>query len=230
MMDRILHELFGGGDDEQDALAAERTRPAATMTSSSTTAGTQQVAPEERHRSAQLEAQRKDFVDRYMTGNPSEGFTTEEALGHLRDMNEQMSSSQFHAAMGRTLEHLPAEQQDQFIAMMRQHRANRPSAADHEGSDAHGEDALGDLTTELMRAGVGARGLGISNLLRDLDKHGLLVIPARPNEPPREPNYLASLYSPVGRAVLGGLAAYGLQAMQTTDANKNSASGTGSRC
>ena len=91
---------------------------------------------------------------------------------------------------------------------------------------------LESLMTELFRkvpAGVGARGLGISNLLKDLDKHGLLVIPARPSEPPREPNYLASLYSPVGRAVLGGLAAFGLQAMQTTDANKSSASGMGSR-
>jgi hypothetical protein len=227
-MDRLLNELFGAGDDEPDASVAERMRRAGTMTSTATAASTSHLAPEERHRNSQLHVQQKDFVDRYMTGNPSEGFTTEEALGHLRDMSEQMSSAQFRAAMGRTLEHLPPEQRDQFVAMMRQHRANRPSAADHEGSDAHGEDALGDLTTELMRAGVGARGLGISNLLKDLDKHGLLVIPARPNEPPREPNYFASLYSPVGRAVLGGLAAYGLQAMQTTDANKSSASGTGS--
>src|SRR3712207_7432954 len=56
---------------------------------------------------------RSEFIERYATGDPSEGFTTEEAIAHLREMRDEMSPAEFRRAMQRTLEHLPPNQRSE---------------------------------------------------------------------------------------------------------------------
>ena len=41
----------------------------------------------------------KDFVERYTTGDPSEGFTSEEAIAYLREMRDEMSPAEFRRAL-----------------------------------------------------------------------------------------------------------------------------------
>ncbi len=231
-VDKIMGELFGGNEPQ----AAE-------------TRTDQQADPEgearreaRQRRKADTEARRsrKEFIERYTTGDPSEGFTTDEAVAHLREMREEMSPSEFRRAMQRTLEHLPPSQRDDFIRIMREYQgsaaqpatgvtptastevgdattpdATAPSAA----SDARaGADPFGGILTGLMGGGAaGAGGVGVGDLLDDLTKGGLRAPATTPGKQLTEADFHALLNSPLGKAVLGGVAAFGMQEMEEED-------------
>src|SRR5215213_3875236 len=139
-MDRILGELFGG--DEPDAGAGPRSDPA------DKPADPQRETPHDaRHRrkaDAATRHSRKEFVERYTTGDPSEGFTTEEAIAHLRQMREEMTPEEFRRAMRRTLEHLPPSQRDDFIRIMREYQAGaaEPTSGATTVADAQAGEAM----------------------------------------------------------------------------------------
>jgi hypothetical protein len=233
-MDRILSELFGG--DEPDAGAGTRSdttdRPAGPEREA------RREARQRRKGDGEARRSRKEFIDRYTTGDPSEGFTTDEAIAHLREMREEMSPEEFRRAMQRTLEHLPPSQRDDFIRIMREYQASaaRPAtsgaataagvkAGEATARDATapsatsgaraGADPFGGLLTGLMGGGaVGAGGVGVGDLLDDLAKSGLHAPTATPGKQPTEADFRALLNSPLGRAVLGGVAAFGMQEME----------------
>ena len=253
-MDKILSELFGGDEPE---------------TAASTQAGQadKPVDPEReahrearRRRKADAEArrQRKDFVERYTNGDPSEGFTSEEAITYLREMRDEMSPGEFRRAMQRTLEHLPPSQRDDFIKIMQQYQAGSAqqatgaasgaSAAEPgstatmdatggaaassatPGSRSQAADPLGGLLTSLMGGGgAGTGSVGVGDLFDDLTKGGLRAPSGTPGEKPTEADFRALLDSPLARAVLGGIAAYGIQGMEEEDEELELRSGTGSR-
>jgi hypothetical protein len=232
-MDRILGELFGG--DEPDAGAGTRSDTADKPADPERE--TRHEARQRRKADAATRHSRKEFVERYTTGDPSEGFTTEEAIAHLRQMREEMTPEEFRRAMRRTLEHLPPSQRDDFIRIMREYQADAaqpasgtatvagaqageamareestPSAA--AGARAGG-DPFGGLLTGLMGGGgVAAGGVGVGDLLDDLARGGLRAPASTPGEQPTEADFQALLNSPLGRAVLGGVAAFGMQEME----------------
>ena len=228
-MDRILSELFGGDDSEAEA-----------STRSGTAATPPAPEPEARRRrksDAEARRSRKEFVERYTTGDPSEGFTTDEAIAHLREMREELSPAEFRRAMQRTLEHLPPSQRDDFIKIMREYQAGAAQPAtgaataesipvggvtaadetarpDTAGARA-GADPFAGLLTGLMGGGTaGAGGVGVGDLLEDLTKGGLRAPASTPGKQPTEADFRALLDSPLGRAVLGGVAAFGMQEME----------------
>lgn len=222
-MDNILRELFGA---EPEAPAPQ---PAATETTGTATAKPADAEREARRearqrRKADKEAQQKrgDFVDRYATGHPSEGFTAEEAIAHLQEMREEMTPAEFRKAMAQTLEHLPPDQRDEFTAMMRQHKAKAATAAaaaPAAGAAAMAGDPFGGLLSGLLGDATAGGGSapGIGNLLNDLAKGGVKSPSAQPGAAPSEADFLALINSPLGKAVLGGIAAYGMQAMQADE-------------
>src|SRR4051812_28587422 len=110
-MDRILRELFGG--DEPGVEAAKS--PDTSDTPTDRERETRHQARQRRKANAETRRNRKEFVERYATGDPAEGFTTDEAIAHLREMRDEMSPADFRRAMQRTLEHLPPSQRDDFI-------------------------------------------------------------------------------------------------------------------
>ena len=124
-MDRILSELFGG--DEPEAGAGTRSDTADKPADPEREA--RHEARQRRKADAATRHSRKEFVERYMTGDPSEGFTTEEAIAHLREMREEMTPEEFRRAMQRTLEHLPPSQRDDFIRIMREYQAGAAQPA-----------------------------------------------------------------------------------------------------
>jgi hypothetical protein len=226
-MDTILKELFG--DDEPQAPPAASTQPAAEAEPGKRTEAEREARREKRRqRKADQEHQRKrnEFVERYEAGNPSEGFTTDEALGYLREMREEMSPEDFREALRRTLEHLPADQRDEFIAMMRQHKAAPPAAAAAAGLPR--QDPFGGLLTGLMGGGAAAGSGGLGALFDDLSKGGVRA-PSQPGSSPTEADFEALMNSPLARAVLGGVAAYGLQNMQADDDDRDTPGGTRAR-
>jgi hypothetical protein len=231
-MDRILSELFGGDEPAAGADTRSNTvdKPAELEREA------RQQARQRRKADAATRHSRKEFIERYTTGDPSEGFTTEEAITHLREMREEMNPEEFRRAMQRTLEHLPPSQRDDFIRIMREHQtgAAQPAAggaATAAGAQA-GEamareestpsaaagahaDPFGGLLTGLMGGGaVGEGGVGVGDLLNDLARGGLRAPATQPGKEPTEADFRALLNSPLGRAVLGGVAAFGMQEME----------------
>jgi hypothetical protein len=139
--------------------------------------------------------------------------------------------------MQRTLEHLPPSQRDDFIRIMREYQAGvaqpAPGAAAAAAAAQAGEgmareesppsaagaraggDPFGGLLTGLMGGGAaGAGGVGAGDLLDDLARGGLRAPASTPGEQPTEADFQALLNSPLGRAVLGGVAAFGMQEME----------------
>ena len=232
-MDRILSELFGG--DEPDAGTG--TRSDATDKPVDPEREARREARQRRKADAEARRSRKEFVERYMTGDPSEGFTTDEAIAYLREMRDEMSPGEFRRAMQRTLEHLPPSQRDEFIKIMREYQAGatqpatgaaatatRAPASGLTASDATapsapgaraGADPFGGLLTGLMGGSTaGAGGVGVGDLLDDLARGGLRAPETTPGRQPTEADFRALLDSPLGRAVLGGVAAFGMQEME----------------
>jgi hypothetical protein len=192
-MDRILSELFGGdepgaGTDTRSETADKPADPGRKS---------RREARQQRKADAEAQRSRKDFVERYTTGDPSEGFTTEEAIDHLREMRDEMTPEEFRRAMQRTLEHLPPSQRDDFIKIMREYQtgatqsgtgvaataasapaeevtARDATAASTSSGARAGADPFGGLLTGLMGGGaVAAGGVGVGDLFDDLAKGGL---------------------------------------------------------
>jgi hypothetical protein len=233
-MDGILSDLFGG--DEPDAGTGARSDTTDKPTDPEREA--RREARQQRKTDAEARRSRKEFIERYTTGDPSEGFTTEEAIAHLREMRDEMSPGEFRRAMQRTLEHLPPSQRDDFIKIMREYQAGatqqatggtapaaRVPAGEATASDVTarpgaagaraGADPFGGLLTGLMGGGTaGAGGVGVGDLLDDLAKGGLRAPTTTPGQKPTEAGFHALLNSPLGRAVLGGVAAFGMQEME----------------
>lgn len=246
-MDNLLKDLFGFGSDP-----AAPTSPPATTEPASTAANdaehdTEREAKREarRQRKADPEHRRRrgDFADRYATGRPDENITAEEAIEHLAELREELTPGEFQLAMVQTLDNLPADQRDEFIAMMRKHResaqaAQPPPAASAETaapgaaaaaaattSAATASDPFGGLLTGLFGGGSAQGGAATAapgvpdagSVLADLRKGGLNASTTGPGGQPTADDFLTLLNSPLGKAVLGGLAAYGMQTAQQKD-------------
>jgi len=227
-MDRILNELFGDTSAPQAPTPATTTDADGTMSAPRTDADREarREARQQRKQDAGTQHRHRDFIDRYTTGSPSEGFSTDEAMAHLRELRQDLGPAEFRAALQQTLEHLPPDQRDEFIAMMRQHRAQRtardsaggasPAAASAApGTPAAGADAFGGLLTGLMGGGAAGTGSGGAGDLLDQLATGGSGAPAMAGQSLSAADMQALLQSPVGKAILGGIAAYGLQGMQT---------------
>lgn len=212
----MLKDLFGGDEPAAAGATAEAADP---DREARREARRQRKADQERRRT------RDDFVERYTTGDPTEGFTTEEAIAHLREMREEMTPAEFRAAMQKTLEHLPPSQRDDFLAIMQQYKAGQPGAGSATAAPAETRDAaadpFGSLLGGLMGGGA-ASGVDLGSVLDDLQRSGARAPSSGSGQAPTEADFRALLESPLARAVLGGVAAYGMQGMQDEDGESES--------
>lgn len=150
-----LKGLFGGGeagdtghsDDDREARRAERR------------------AERQKHRD--LTDDEHDFVNRYTTGHPSEGFSTEEAVNYLQRVHNEVPPEVLQRAAVTTVQNLPADQRKQFAEMLERRqqgtgmvtieRSGQAAAAQGRGGgDAGGgmDDVLGGLFGSLMGGGM----------------------------------------------------------------------------
>jgi hypothetical protein len=246
-MDSLLKDLFGIGANEPEAPPAA-TQTAAAATTAPETTDEQREARREARRQRKADPDRKrkrdDFVERYTTGHPAEGFSAEEALEHLAEIKDELSPTEFQAAMVQTLDHLPADQRDEFIALVRKHREEAakaaPAAAAATATAAEATagpasapaDPFGGLLTGLFggaSSAGGAGGVDAGSLLDDLRKGGLSAPSSGSGGKPTEADFLSLINSPLGKAVLGGLAAYGMQQAQADTDDHDTPGGAQSR-
>jgi hypothetical protein len=109
--------LFGGGETEAapgDQRAERRAAREARREAKS--AGRRQRTPEEI-------AQAEDFINRYTTGSPTEGFSSEEAVGYLRELRTEVPPDVMQRAAVETVRNLPDEQRKQFAEMLQRRQA-----------------------------------------------------------------------------------------------------------
>jgi hypothetical protein len=224
-MDRLLQQLFG---NEPSAQAADVSAASAASTAEADpTREARREARKQRKADHDARHRRKEFVDRYTTGDPSEGFTADEAIAHLREMRDEMSPAEFRQAMKKTLENLPPERRDEVIAMMQRYKqaadtgapdrvtSAAPQSSPIAGAAASNDAAFGTMLNSLMGSGAGSADFGA--IFDDLRRGGLSASATKAGTQPTEADFEALLNSPLARAVLGGVAAYGMQNMQADD-------------
>lgn len=229
-MDSLLKEFFGS-DEPEPAATASAAAPAddANRAAEREAREARRTARDARRADKEHTARRQEFSDRYSTGHPSEGFTAEEAISHLQELKDELSPAEFRKAMEQTLNNLPVDQRDDFLAIMKQHKAQAAGAAEAAGAAgaatkaASSADPFGGLLTGLLGGGAAAGASGapdIGAVINDLRTGGLNAPAPAGGGQPTEADFMALINSPLGKAVLGGLAAYSMQALQNKDDKK----------
>jgi len=119
MSEKKLKGLFGGGeaDDARGAQRAERQARRAARGDGGGHGGRR------RSRSPEEVAQAKDFIDRYTTGHPAEGFSSEEAVNYLRQIRGEAPPEVMQRAAVETVRNLPDDQRKAFAEMLQRRQA-----------------------------------------------------------------------------------------------------------
>jgi hypothetical protein len=269
--------LFGGGeaDDAQGGQRAERQARRAARGDGGGRGGRR------RDRSPEEVAHAKDFINRYTTGHPSEGFSSEEAVNYLRQVRSEAPPEVMQRAAVETVRNLPDDQRKAFAEMLQRRQAGsgmvtiertgQAHAAEGRGGSPAGggmDDMLGGLFGGLFGGGAtqpdqypqprqspqGQGGFGADDMLGGL-LGGLLgggmtqQQPRGHSQPDNNPfdDLLGGLFgggddqaeprqrqqrqqpqaqgggvdeilsSPLGKAVLGGIAAFAMKEMMDRD-------------
>ena len=221
----LLKEFFGV-DAEGDDAASTPTAAAPTGEAAGRTEEERQQAREAKREAkranrqarkldAATEAKRAEFSDRYKAGHPSEGFTAEEAIEHLQELQQQLTPAEFRKAMEETLNNLPVDQRDDFIALMRKHKAEAQASG-----AAVAQDPFGALLGGLVGGQGAANVPNLGDVLTDLRKGGVNAPAPQAGKQLTEQDFLQLLNSPLGKAVLGGIATYGMQQLQEQQAGR----------
>jgi len=201
-----LKGLFGGGDDSPDA-------------------------PNQR-------AKAQDFVQRYTTGDPTEGYSEDEARSAFETVAQRASPETMQRAARETLNKLNPDQRSQFAEMLKQRQAGQGGVQiERAGGSAGGGGGIDDMLGGLLGGGGGG---GLGGLLGGLLGGGQgggrsggglddLLGGLGGGQPRSQTGFeqrggdeggggmfggLGDLMgSPVGKAVIGGIAAFSLKEM-----------------
>src|SRR5438067_1888484 len=115
MSEDQLKGLFGGGEASGDAGAMQdrQERQAA------------RAARREarRERNPDEVARANDFINRYTTGHPSEGYSADEVRGYLSELQNEASPDVMQRAATQTVNNLTPEQRQQFNEMLARRQA-----------------------------------------------------------------------------------------------------------
>ena len=96
----------------------------------------------------------EDFVSRYETGDPTEGFTDEEAVGHYDEVAGELSPEEYQEAAMRAFERMSPDQRREFAAMIAQHGdvSGMPIGSDVQYDDPR---QLAQLTSQFHQQPIG---------------------------------------------------------------------------
>lgn len=89
-----------------------------------------QLTPEE-------QAHAEDFINRYTTGHPSEGFTSEEAVNYLRQMHGEVPPEVMQRAAVATVNNLPPDQRKEFAEMLQRRQSGAGMVTIERTGQAH---------------------------------------------------------------------------------------------
>lgn len=182
-------------------------------------------------------AKAEDFINRYQTGKPSEGYTNEEALSAFQEAAKVATPEQMQRALKESVANLPEDERAQFNQMLQDRKAgtgmvdiqrsgertevSSRGEASGGGDDAAGlDDLLGGLLGGLSGGSGGSSGGGgLGDILGGLlgggasgGNTGATTAPSSGDSDGGLGDMLGGLMdSPVGKAVLAGAAAYAMK-------------------
>jgi hypothetical protein len=165
MVEKKLKGLFGGGEAD-DAQSAQGTEQAPAQERGGRRGGggrrRRQLTAEEAERA-------QDFINRYTSGHPSEGFSSEEAVNYLQQLRGEVPPEVLQRAAVATVQNLPNDQRKAFAEMLQRRqqgagmvtiertgeaRATQGRGGAQAGGDAGMDDLLGGLFGSLLGGGM----------------------------------------------------------------------------
>jgi len=164
------------------------------------------------------ENQAKDFVNRYEQGDPTEGYSADEAMQYFGQVAQHASPDQMDRAMRESMGRLNPSQRQEFAQMLQQRmggQVQRPMT-DHDPNDLDGfmgglgqmfgggggGGGLGGLLGGLLGGGMGSANAGAMSGNGNTSRNG------------GGGGGLGDLInSPVGKAVMAGAAAFAMKEM-----------------
>jgi hypothetical protein len=153
MTEKKLKGLFGGGEADEAPSAAPARRERRERRGGG-------GGGRRRRRMTEDEAARApDFVQRYTTGHPSEGFSSEEAVGYLRELRGQVPPETLQRAAVETVKNLPEDQRKAFAEMLQRRKAGAGMVTIERSGQAH---------EAARRCGGQAGGLDMDDMLGGL--------------------------------------------------------------
>jgi hypothetical protein len=133
MTEGKLKGLFGGGEAD-DTQSAQRAAKQARRERRGDGGGR---GGRRRRRSPEEVANAKDFINRYTTGNPSEGFSSEEAVNYLREVRAEAPPEVMQRAAVETVRNLPDDQRKAFAEMLQRRQAGSGMVTIERTGEAH---------------------------------------------------------------------------------------------
>jgi hypothetical protein len=179
----------------------------------------------------------EDFINRYQTGNPTEGYTDQEALQQLQEAAKVATPEQLQAAFKQSVANLPENERAQFNQMLQDRKAgtgmidiersgerkdvtSRDTSGSDSGSAPGLDDLLGGLLGGLSGASGSSGGGGLGDILGGL-LGGASAAPASSGATDSGKSGDSGgglgdllgglLSSPAGKAVLAGTAAFAMK-------------------
>ena len=166
MTEKKMKGLFGGGEVD-GAQGAQRVAKQARRERRADGGGRGGRGGRRRRRSPEEVAQAEYFINRYTTGHPSEGFSSEEAVNYLRQVRSEAPPEVMQRAAMETVRNLPDDQRKAFAEMLQRRQAGSGmvtiertgearTAAGRDGGQAGGgtDDLLGGLFGGLFGGGM----------------------------------------------------------------------------
>src|SRR3954452_2972233 len=120
-----------------------------------------------RQMSAEEMTRAQDYINRYQTGHPAEGFSSDEAIGYLRQLQGQVPPEVLQRAAVQSVQNLPPDQRQAFNEMLQRRQAGSGMVTIERTGQAHaaegrsaaqgGDDVLGGLFGGLFGGGGGSQ-------------------------------------------------------------------------
>src|SRR5262245_6741579 len=165
-MGREMKGLFGGGDSQEAPARHDRHDR-----HDRDDREDREARRERRHRE-------RDFVDRYTTGDPTQGYSAEEAVEQFRRVAQHASPEVLQRAAQQTMSNMTDEQRAEFGKMLEQRRAGQGmveiersgGGARQPQPTAGGGDLISDLFGGLLggAAGGAASSAGSAGAMPDI--------------------------------------------------------------
>jgi hypothetical protein len=209
-MSSTLKGLFGGEGEKGDAAASGATAGASPL--SGLFGGTGSDA---------AKASAQDFVNRVQQGAPHEGFTHEEALGHLAAAAQHATPEQVQAATKAAVAKLPEDQRAEFGQMLQQRMSGTAANVNAPTGGNTSVDNVSGMLNQVLGTSGGGGGLlggllgggqssggGLGGMLGGLLGGGNQSSSAQSQGGGGAGDVLGGIFkSNTGKAVLGSLAA-----------------------
>jgi hypothetical protein len=177
-------------------------------------------------------AKAQDFINRYQTGKPDEGYTEQEAIEQLQAVAKVATPEQMQAAFKHSVANLPDDERAQFNQMLQDRKAgtgmidiersgDRKEVSSRDssgGGDSAGlDDLLGGLLGGMAGGSAGGSGGGgLGDILGGLTGGGEAKATPAGESKDSGGGGIGDLLggflsSPAGKAVLAGTAAYAMK-------------------